>query len=149
MAVALAIFVAVLGMGVFVLVHGRHTHTSGKIVNNSQKIPDKLAAEGAFFYHAIGRVSRDLGLGSPAALAPGKTRYTLEFQMVTSRDQAEAAIDTLHKKGIDAYFTPLAHGGHVIYRVRRGIYTTPKAARQAALALRSQHAVAAKVVMLQ
>jgi hypothetical protein len=142
--VAVAVFVAVVAGGVLAL-----GHLPGKLSRNS-KIQDAASQpEGgpAFFYQAIGQGA---GEASPDTAAPaGRSRYTLELKVAKSREEAEELIDSLHNAGIDAYYTPLSRAGHIVYRVRRGIYSSPAEANKAAGLLAAGTKVKAKVVKLQ
>ena len=153
MIVAISLFVAAVGGGVWALGRLPHRNAEGaKISSNSADV--KQASDNRFFYKAIGQApaaDKDVPAAAPLAdgKSPLKTSYTLEIKVTTSREEAEQLIDTLHAMGVEAYYTPLARAGRVVYRVRRGIYTSAKDASQAALAIAAQGHVKAKVVKLQ
>ncbi len=127
--------------------------TKGKV--NSPEAVTPAAGDGddeaSFFYDAVGRSPQESAAQAPARghLPGGKVSYTLEIRVAASRDDAERVIDELHGRGIEAYYTPLARAGKVVYRVRRGIFPSQKEADRAALAMKQEHAVDAKVVKLQ
>jgi hypothetical protein len=129
--------------------------------NHSSSKPDRDGAhdsaandDAAFFYRAIGSaqpvdsaspVSAKRQINEQGELAA----YTLEIKVATDLNQAEAVIGALKQVGIDAYYTPLARAGRVVYRVRQGIFNTPSDAKQAAIALQQMAKVDATVVKLQ
>ena len=75
--------------------------------------------------------------------------YTLEIDLADQRQEAERLIDTLQERGVDAYYTPLARAGRIVYRVRHGVYPSREEAQAAQLALKNTRQVATKVVKLQ
>jgi septal ring-binding cell division protein DamX len=152
MLLAFAVFVAAVGGGAWALGHMPH------------KVPDtalatakaKPQADEPLFYQTIGQApdSNEPSLPDDAdtsdQAAPGaKVSYTLELKVTSKRAEAEALIDELHDRGIEAYYTPLTRGGKVVYRVRRGIYSNQKEASQAAVELAAAGKLPAKVVKLQ
>jgi cell division septation protein DedD len=153
MIVAITLFVAAVGGGVWAL--GRlpkRRADDAKISISSNDL--KQSRDKSFFYEAIGQApaaDKDAPAAAPllAGKASPKTSYTLEIKVTTSREEAEQLIDTMHAMGVEAYYTPLARAGRVVYRVRRGIYTSAKDASQAALAIAAQGHVKARVVKLQ
>jgi septal ring-binding cell division protein DamX len=113
------------------------------------------AGDATFFYGAIGAApdSEDAdedkdgdGVNDESA---STASYTLELKMTQDRAEAEGLIATLAAKGVEAYYTPVMRGGHVYYRVRRGIFTSAKAADHAAVALKKDYGVKPQVVRLQ
>lgn len=145
MIVALMVFVGVVTAGVWFAV--RPTGVAEKL-NETKEVAETAATESdsPFFYKSIG-IGPDAATAAPSA--PLKVSYTLELKVATSKDEAEKMIDELEAQGIEAYFTPLSRQGHVVYRVRRGIFPSQKAATKAAVALKEQHQVGARVVKLQ
>lgn len=106
------------------------------------------AADGPFFYTAIGTTQTTEAV--PVAPRPNpKLTYTLEIKVTKSKAEAEKLIDDLSAHGIEAYYTPLSRQGQVVYRVRRGVFPSQKAASRASLALKEQHQIATRVVKLQ
>lgn len=99
-----------------------------------------------FFYDSIGQGER---LEEKATAGDGRASYTLEIKVANSKEEAEKTIDSLRGLGVEAYYTPLARQGKVVYRVRRGIFTNQKEATRAAVALKEERKVAASVVKLQ
>lgn len=105
--------------------------------------------EARFFYKSIGT-----GIGTQPEHEPldttlPRSSYTLELKVTTDRSEAEALIDALNGRGIDAYFTPLSRQGRIVYRVRRGIFPSRKEATKAALALKTKERLVSKIVKLQ
>lgn len=153
MIAGLALFMVLVVGGVWFLTLDPTTTGVGKLPSAEntksskpvKKSDAKTVDAGDFFYQAIGAAPE----GEAAPRADLKLSYTLELKVAASKDEAEALIDDLSAHGVEAYYTPLSRQGHVVYRVRRGVFPTQKAASQAALALREQHKVAARVVKLQ
>lgn len=113
------------------------------------------AGDAAFFYGAIGAApdsedaAEDKDGDGVNDESGSSASYTLELKMTQDRAEAEALIATLAAKGVEAYYTPVMRGGHVYYRVRRGIFTSAKAADHAAVALKKDYGVKPQVVRLQ
>lgn len=152
---ALAVFLVLLGGAAWWLMKdsGDAAKVAAEAAQAKADQASAPAAEGedGFFYNAIGTLPDDeTAAATPkSASGPAKSSYTLEVLMTEDRQQAEDLIETLRDKGIDAYYTPLSRAGHVLYRVRRGIYTSRRDADNAALAFRQAAARDAKVVKLQ
>ena len=105
-------------------------------------MPDPL------FYKSIGSISsKDLNRISGRDAQMGQ-RYTLEIRMTKSRREAEAIVDQLAEQGVQAYYTPLQRNGRVVYRVRRGIYTSMKLAKRAATELKIRKKLNVRIVQL-
>lgn len=151
---ALAVFLAGLGGGAYWFLH-RFPGTAGGPDNkaNPSEVSAKSApADDGFFYPAIGGADgeEEAELAAPEKKsAGGRTTYTIELLVTKDRVEAETLIDELKEQGLEAYYTPLSRAGHVVYRVRRGIFTTLKEADQAAAQLKLAAAPGAKVIKLQ
>lgn len=99
------------------------------------------------FYHRLG--AAPLGYADGGAKTGTPQSYTLEIQLKNRSDEAEALIDELKSKGVDAYYTPLARGGQVVYRVRHGVYNDAELAKAAQAQLFQLNKVPSRVVKLQ
>ena len=102
-----------------------------------------------FFYESIGTAPNAAPDTEPAATGVPSDLFTIELMVFDQRDLAESTVASMQAQGLDAYYTPLNHGGRVVYRVRRGLYPTQDEAQKAALALRQQGQGGAAVVKLQ
>lgn len=111
---------------------------------------DSSSTSSAFSYEILG----DAPLFSPPQNSPAATpgegsTYTIEIAAPTQQSAADALLDRLKTKGIDAYYTPLFDGGRVVYRVRHGIYQAERDAAKAALTLSQRAEMPAKAVKLR
>lgn len=131
-----------------------------RVVKNRLKSNIKSApppVDKPFFYNSVGHAPAADGEGDAAMppLEPGMAghlsdgSYTLELKISANRGEAEQMVDEYRDLGVEAYYTPLARAGKVLYRIRRGIYPSRRAAERAAVDLRQRQAVEAKVVQLQ
>ena len=77
------------------------------------------------------------------------SRYTLEFKVVRERAEAEQEVDRLIDQGVQAFYTPLQNKGHVVYRVRRGVYDTLVLAKREAKRLSSVKKLQTKIIPLR
>jgi septal ring-binding cell division protein DamX len=143
MIVAFSVFVALLGTVAGVLLW-----KSNQLSKTGAQTPQRASepAVSAVFYDRIG--TGQLETEAPVK-SPARSSYTLEIKATTSRSEAEAVVDSLQKDGIEAYYTPLNNQGRIVYRVRRGIFTTAEAAKNAAVALKDSRGIASKVTQLQ
>jgi len=146
MIVATIAFVAAIGGGIYALLRTPHGHQEVANITGDSATPGPR--DEGFFYDVVGGGPRVATSSASTGRGEPKSSYTLELKVATSREEAEAAIEAYQKAGIEAYYTPLARGGKVVYRVRRGIYTNQKDANKAALALKDAN-VGEKVVKLQ
>ena len=87
----------------------------------------RASADGPpLFYAVIGRTPDEFtGRESTAATT---TQFTIELGHAKTEGEATQAIMKLKTQGIDAFFTPLHRSGHVIYRIRNGIFQNAEAA---------------------
>ncbi len=58
------------------------------------------------------------------------SRFTIELANFTEREDAETLLLQLKSRGIEGFYTPMRRGGHVIYRVRLGMFTNPDDAQK-------------------
>lgn len=144
MIVALCVFLGAVGAAAWYLAGG--SHEADKVNENKEKVAAAEAEAPGFFYKAIGQAP-EAPVTAPAG--DGKTSYTLELAVESSREAAEARVEGLRAKGVEAYYTPLSREGKVVFRVRRGIFPTHKEASRAAVALKKQHELSADIVKLQ
>lgn len=149
---ALTAFVAAVTAAVWIAVRPA---AEPENINNSRSVSAEPAeaagAKSPFFYKSIGNAP-DAAPGPETAQAttpPMRVTYTLELKVAATRDEAESMIDDLEARGIEAYYTPLSRQGQVVYRVRRGVFPDQKAAGRAAVALKEDHQIGARVVKLQ
>jgi hypothetical protein len=151
---ALFVFLAGVSGGAYWLLVKRGKSAHHGAVNQGEAL-NKSEASGSdqFFYGAIGGGDEGELVAAPAAAEAGKPEgrvsYTLELLVTTDRAEAEALIDQLKAKGVEAYYTPLSRAGRVVYRVRRGMFTNRKDADRAAGQLKLAAAHDAKVIKLQ
>jgi len=146
---ALTIFItAVLG-SVFFAVGRPSSRIPVKNQRSTAAKDNGATADAAFFYTSVGHAPaafhRTTGEGSTL----GKDSFTLEIQVASSREEAEHIIDGLHAQGVEAYYTPLARSGRLVYRIRQGLFANQKDADLAALDVQKRYALTAKVVKLQ
>jgi hypothetical protein len=149
MIAALTAFLLVVGAFAWWLAAGPRPARNAATAQKSEAAPqvsDGDADSGAFFYLAIGTTTP---VAYEAPKAGQKLSYTLEIKVTRDRNEAETLIDVLAKDGVEAYFTPLSRQGQVVYRVRRGVFPTQRAAAAAQLALKEEHKLATRVVKLQ
>lgn len=98
------------------------------------------------FYKSIGLAPQ--GFGSPVETEPLPARYTLEISSKYSQGEAEKLVEELSAQGVEAFFTPLAREGRVLYRIRTGVFNDPATAQSAQQALLKRHQVEAAVARL-
>lgn len=146
----IAFFAIISVLFVLALGYQKRSEESHKVVVVN---PAQPSADDIPYYDSIGE---GLSLTNPANETTGadsandsQNRYTLEFDVTSSREDAQALVDHLSVLGVEAYFTPLLQGTKVIYRVRRGIYPTEKIAMDDSIALKNEKKLATKVVLLQ
>ncbi len=129
------------------------TLTLGTYLSKQYSTPQPKAARSgaekaeAYFYTSVGN-EQDEAIAEKDT-SPGIEGYTLEIKSTADRVEAERIVDRLAEKGIEAFYTPLAADGHIVYRIRRGIYPNQTEAEAAAGLLAKQHHVSAKVTRLQ
>lgn len=98
------------------------------------------------FYKSIGLAPQ--GFGGAVETEPLPARYTLEISSKQSQAEAEKVVEDLSAQGIEAFFTPLAREGRVLYRIRTGVFNDPTTAQSAQQALLKRHQVEAAVARL-
>ena len=85
------------------------------------------------FYEQIGRIPEGFVEPQEVAVLGGENerveQFTLEMSVVESREIAEKKIAELSAKGILAFFTPYNRSGHVVYRIRQGIFASESEAK--------------------
>lgn len=150
---ALAVFLAGLSGGAYWLLAKRGANSSNK-ANKSEVSGKSGGGSDAFFYGAIGAGEGDGEVetqaeGDGGRKGGGKATFTLELKVTGDRTAAEALIDELQGRGVEAYYTPLSRAGRVVYRVRRGMFTNKKDADKAAAQFKVATALEAKVIKLQ
>ena len=59
-----------------------------------------------------------------------KQQFTIELGVARSQEEAATALEKWEKQGMKAYYTPFYDGKKVIYRIRKGVYHSMKAARK-------------------
>lgn len=103
----------------------------------------------ALFYDSIGMApkasKKDL---AAAALVDEDARFTVELKAAGSKEEAEKVLAMLNELGIKAYYSTFQSQGHVVYRIRKGIYKSRQEAADAAAALARNDKVSATVVKL-
>jgi len=103
---------------------------SDKIKNSIEaKFPAQMAESslnsGPLFYTSIGHAPSNFRRPNLSKNRKSKLRnFTLEISTSKTKMGANKALKKLSKKGIQAYYTPLSNQGHVIYRIRTGIFKT-------------------------
>ena len=137
---ALAVFLVVIATGIYVATRS----TGGEAAKDA---PPPVASE----VQPLNKVFYD-GIGAAPARARVETTqssYTLELNLTGSLEEAEALVRKFKVQGVEAYFTPLSRGGHIVYRVRHGIYIDHDAAMKAQATLKTAYKIGAKVVQLR
>jgi SPOR domain len=110
---------------------------------------DQPPSDEGFFYSTLGStVAREEAALKREDPTPEEL-YTIELGVSERKEEAESMVAAMQAQGVDAFYTPLNHGGHVIYRIRRGLYRSREDADQAAIALRQKGQGEAAVVSLQ
>lgn len=112
-----------------------------------QPVAAAVPAPSSFFYNTIGTAPSKRP--ETAEESNERSSFTLEIKLARSAAEADGAIGALAAKGIEAFYTPVTRNGQVLYRIRRGIFASEKAANHAALAMRQEFGVKAQVVRLQ
>ena len=138
-------FVSLLCLGVAITVFYLGSLTKTDMSFDGKKA-SKITAK--TFYKTIGNAPAR-PLKRAKATNPLTDKYTLEFKVANSRGEAERIIDLLREMGVKAHYTPLSRGGHVVYRIRQGIYSSRKIAQREAIALRAKKDLAARVIKLR
>jgi cell division septation protein DedD len=95
-----------------------------------------------YFYQEIGSETRRQ---QPTSQPPIRTKYTIEFKVLSDRTQAEQLVKQLNAKGIEAFYTPLNRGGQVVFRVRYGIFGTAESAKKERQRLSTQWSAATRI----
>ncbi len=77
-----------------------------------------------------------------------ETEYTLEIATCEDKHCIAKTLHTLRKKGVDAFYTPFRVDQAIIYRIRRGIFSSRRLAERAKFSLHKQFKIRAKVAEL-
>lgn len=101
------------------------------------------------FYRTVGDTRPGAGIAELSKPNTLGRKYTLEIAVEPTREAAEAKVDALIRKGIQAYYTPVQIDGQLFFRVRRGVYENTLRAARAAAELKSQKNIDAKVIQLR
>lgn len=144
-------FLAIIGAGVVFLTYGDGDLGSLAIKSSTSATNSVSTQPDALFYKRLGTtpvVNNEIRTDKSSAKGPGDG-FTLEIKVTETREDAEQLIDSLRKKGVDAYYTPIAVRGRVQYRVRYGIYTDPKIADDASKKIDQAFNVKNKVIKLR
>ncbi|SMF79407.1 SPOR domain-containing protein [Pseudobacteriovorax antillogorgiicola] len=96
------------------------------------------------FYFEIG-TTPDSDL--PAAL-PATPQYTVELSSSQNEKEAQRLVKKLSMEGVEAFYTPLNQRGHVVYRVRSGIYNSREQALKQASFLAREYRIKGQVERL-
>jgi cell division septation protein DedD len=99
------------------------------------------------FYKSVGVAPEDFK--KPTTRTTRKTSYTLEITAVRSKAKADRIVKALAKKSIQAFYTPLNKQGHVIYRIRTGVFPSQKQANRTAKRLKLSSNILTKTSKLQ
>jgi cell division septation protein DedD len=136
----------------FLIVHGESQSTTRrKPATPNPALADGVAPESsAFSYEILGDAPPSAPpQGSPSSTVEAESAYTVEIAALPLQAAADALLDQLKAKGIDAYYTPLSDAGRVVYRVRQGIFSKENEAAKAALILSQRADMPAKAVKLR
>lgn len=146
-----AIFRIILALGGFFLILAAGIAVLPKI---SERGPFKnLFSESAYeaaesdleplFYKELGQYQPKQASRSASVV------YTVTIKVSKNRAEAEAIVNDLATKGIEAYFTPMQHKGRVTYHVRSGVFPDEATAKQLAIQLNQSTYTQAKTEKLQ
>ena len=136
-----------LAMSLFLLLTGLGFYFVSKTVlfdENRRHSADK--AKEVFPYSTVG--GYELPKTYKELARPAKDRFTLEFDIMSSQQEAEARILALEEKGIRAYYTPLSRDGVIVYRIRKGLYDTQEGAKNAAKKIQHSKKLKTAIVKL-
>lgn len=74
--------------------------------------------------------------------------YTLEITTCNDKNCIGKTLHTLIQKGVDAFYTPSQSDGKLIFRIRRGIFTSRQSAERAQALLNKEKRIHSTVVEL-
>ena len=80
------------------------------------------------YYKTVGTASYMPSENRPSTSQ--KQQFTIELGVARSQEEAATALEKWEKQGMKAYYTPFYDGKKVIYRIRKGVYHSMKAARK-------------------
>ena len=96
-------------------------------------------------YDAVGNFPPLETLASQPSL---ETEYTLELGTCDDTICIQKTLTSLRKKGVEAFYTPFRVDERVVFRIRRGIFSSRLSAERAKLALSSDKNIPCKVAEL-
>lgn len=96
----------------------------------------KTKVSSSVFYRTLGGEEKTKGQRNSPSQELG---FTVELGVVRRESEARKMIDDFSKVGIEAYYTPLQQKGHVIFRVRRGVFDHEDAAEAERVSLETKN----------
>lgn len=93
-------------------------------------------------------------IGNFPPLEEGQTRiahekeFTLEIGSCETKTCITKTLQSLSKKGVEAFYTPSKEDGTLIFRIRRGIFTSRQSAERAQTTLNKEKKIKSLVVEL-
>ena len=103
-----------------------------------------------FFYKTIGNIPDEYEIRTKKKdLKKKQNFYTLEIRKFHKQNAAEAHLDGLKEKGIEAYYSPLRMGSQVLFRVRKGYFSSKKLASLQQKSLKKKYNIDAKIILLK
>lgn len=105
----------------------------------SEASPDPLPYESVGNYPAIDEDVTNLAQ---------EKEYTLELGTCQDKDCIAKTLQSLSRKGIEAFYTPSKADGKLIFHIRKGIFTSRRSAEKAQMNLTKEKRVTANVVEL-
>ena len=151
---AIGLFFLVVVGGTFSAAILRKKFTQGFQVRQTSKAPavsqemaPKTAEPKAVFYTSVGGSSNtnEAGLASEQI----SNRYTIEVAQVGSQTEAEQILLKMRSRGVDGFYTPVRRGGHVIYRIRLGVYANADDATKSLAKIAGSANINGRVARLQ
>lgn len=103
-----------------------------------------------FFYSSIGSLKEE----AEATDAGSENEsifhtYTLELNKTSDQAKAEESIEKYKALGLNAYYTPLRNSGHLIFRIRNGVYGDIKMASKDQRKILKKFGIKSKVIQLE
>lgn len=148
LAIALTSFVSVLALLIYFGFEKKYQSTGIKQIKKNSASMNRQGDTNHLFYKSIGKTTANVNARNLTKRSKISNKYTLEFKVFNQSRAAEEFVDSLNHRGIEAYYTPFQRNGKVIFRVRRGVFSSKQTAEKAAIALRQKSKVNSRVIKL-
>ena len=140
-----SLFITLLATGITFL--NKNLEEIKSSLGDSKKLPSTRHQLPDLYYTMIGNYP-DFSTQKAKVKLPNKVKYTIELNHFATQRDAVKMLETLEKKGIDAFYTPLHNNNRVVYRVRKGIFSSEKEARRVAQQIKVSSGAQGQIVRL-